>query len=85
MTMTSKILRLPQVMQECGLAQSTIYLRINEGLMPPPIALGGRIVGWPESEIAAINTARIAGKTDDEVRDLVKALETHRKAGCQHD
>jgi prophage regulatory protein len=37
-------------------------------------------VGWPSSEVAAINAARIAGKTDDEIRALVVKLEEARKA-----
>jgi prophage regulatory protein len=36
-------------------------------------------VGWPASEVSAINTARIAGKTDDEIRVLVVKLEAARK------
>jgi prophage regulatory protein len=43
------------------------------------ISLGGRSVGWPETEVIALNTARIAGKTDAEVRVLVQALEADRK------
>jgi prophage regulatory protein len=37
-------------------------------------------VGWPSDEVAAINAARIAGKTDEEVRALVAKLEVSRKA-----
>jgi prophage regulatory protein len=36
-------------------------------------------VGWPSNEVEAINTARIAGKTDEEVRALVAKLEAARK------
>lgn len=76
--MSHAILRLPQVMNECGLARSTIYLRIQQGLMTPPIALGGRAVGWPQSEINSLNVARINGKSDDEVRLLVAQLQAQR-------
>jgi prophage regulatory protein len=73
------IVRFPAVKAATGLAKSTIYLRINEGLLPKPINLGRRLVGWPESEIAAVNAARIAGQTDEEIRELVKRLEADRK------
>jgi prophage regulatory protein len=42
--------------------------------------LGGRAVGWPEHEVAALIAARIAGKPEREVRELVAKLEAARKA-----
>ncbi len=80
--MVTSILRLPAVKSESGLSRSTIYLRIAQGLWTKPVNLGARAVGWPSSEIAAINTARIAGKTDDEIRELVVKLEAARKAAA---
>ncbi len=41
--------------------------------------LGWWAVGWPAHEAEALNAARIAGKSNDEVRALVVALETARK------
>lgn len=78
--MLPTILRLPAVKSESGLSRSTIYLRIVQGLWTKPISLGARAVGWPSSEVAAINAARIAGKSDEEIRALVKKLESVRKA-----
>ncbi|ABB75474.1 transcriptional regulator, AlpA family [Nitrosospira multiformis ATCC 25196] len=77
--MVQAILRLPAVKAESGASRSTIYLRIQQGLWPKPVRLGPRSVGWPASEVAAINAARIAGKTDDEIRELVAKLEAARK------
>ncbi len=79
--MSFKILRLPQVMDDCGLARSTVYLRIKQGLLTKPISLGPRCVGWPQAEIKAINAARIAEKSEDEVRALVAELQANRKVG----
>ena len=78
--MTHNILRLPAVKTRTGLSRSTIYLLISEGCFPKPVSLGARAVGWPDSEVDALNVARIAGKTDDEVRALVVELEAARKA-----
>ena len=78
--MTNTILRLPAVKTESGLSRSTIYLRIKQGLFPKPIRLGERAAGWPSSEVAAINGARIAGKSDDEIRAMVLKLEAARKS-----
>jgi len=49
--MVNSILRLPKVKNKTGLARSTIYLRMTQGTFPKPISLGGRAVGWVESDI----------------------------------
>jgi prophage regulatory protein len=74
------ILRLPAIIASTGLSRSTIYLRIKQRMFTGPVSLGGRAVGWPASEVTALNAARIAGKTDGEVRELVAQLEAARKA-----
>ena len=51
--MTHRILRLPAVKASVGLSRSTIYIRIAEGTFPKPVSLGGRAVGWLESDIEA--------------------------------
>ncbi len=80
--MLQTIYRLPAVKSESGLSRSTIYLRIAQGLWTKPVSLGARAVGWPSGEVAAINAARIAGKTDEEIRALVVKLEAARKAAA---
>jgi len=37
-----------------------------------------RSVGWPDAEILAINAARIAGQSDDQIRELVLRLHAKR-------
>ena len=64
-----------------GLSRSSIYLRITQGLLPSPVALGARAVGWPQAEIEAVNRARIAGHGDAAIRTLVTALVAERTAG----
>ena len=77
--MTHTILRLPAIKTNTGLSRSTIYLRIAQGEFPKPVSLGGRAVGWPAHEVATLNAARIAGKSNAEIRELVVALEAARK------
>ena len=43
-----------------GLSRSSIYDRIAAGEFPKPVPLGGRSVGWLESEIVEWQKARIA-------------------------
>ena len=78
--MTHTILRLPAVKAATGLSRSTLYLRIAHGVFAHPVSLGGRAVGWPANEVAALNAARIAGRPDAEIRVLVTQLEAARKA-----
>lgn len=78
--MLRTILRLPAVKTESGYSRSTIYLRISQGLWTKPVSLGPRAVGWPADEIAALNAARIAGRSEEEIRVLVLKLESARKA-----
>ena len=73
------ILRRKQVEAETGYSRSTIYLRIAQGLWTRPVSLGPRSVGWPATEIAAINGARIAGKSEGDIRDLVTKLQAARQ------
>ncbi len=77
--MANTISRLPTVIQETGYSRSTVYLRIAQGLWTKQVCLGPRCVGWPANEVGQLNAARISGKTDDEIRDLVQALHAKRK------
>lgn len=80
--MAPTILRLPAIKAGSGLSRSTIYQRVSQGLWTRPVSLGPRAVGWPSHELAALNAARIAGKPDSEIRDLVNKLEAARKVAA---
>ncbi|HIU73946.1 MAG TPA: AlpA family phage regulatory protein [Candidatus Aphodousia faecipullorum] len=72
--MTIEILRSAQAQKLTGRPRSSFYQQISQGLLPPPIKLGARAVGWLASEIEAVNKARIQGKSDDEIKILVASL-----------
>lgn len=78
--MTNTILRLPVVLHERGRSRSAHYLDIQQGLFTRPVPIGARAVGWPNNELTALNAARISGKSDNEIRDLVIQLELARKS-----
>ena len=48
------------------------------GLFTKPVPIGQRSVGWPDYEVVAINAARIAGKSEAEIRELVNRLHAKR-------
>ena len=72
-------LRLPRVLEIMGISRTTLYERIKQGLMPPPVKIGLRGVAWPEHEVSAVICARIAEKFEDEIRGLVIQLQEQRK------
>lgn len=67
-------MKLPEVERISGLKPTSIYTFAKSGTFPPPIKLTPRSSAWVESEVAAVNQARIAGKSDDEIRRLVAQL-----------
>ena len=73
------ILRMSEVKAETGhRSHASIYNAIKDGLFTAGVAIGQRSKGWPDSEVEAINAARIAGKSDAEIRELVKRLHAKR-------
>lgn len=73
------ILRLPAIKARRGVGSNTsIYNEIREGLFPKPIKISERSSGWPEDEVEAINTARVAGATKEQIRELVARLHAKR-------
>jgi prophage regulatory protein len=72
------IFRRKRVEAETGYSRSTLYLRIAQGLWTKGVSLGPRAVGWPAAEVAALNQARIAGRSDADLRSLVARLQASR-------
>lgn len=73
------ILRMPAVKLETGHSfHASIYTAIKAGLFTQPVQIGQRSVGWPDTEVLAINAARIAGKSETEIRELVNQLHAMR-------
>jgi prophage regulatory protein len=77
---TYVLLRRREVERATGYSRSTLYSRMAEGLWPKPVPLGARAVGWPAHEVAAMNAARISGKSEVEIRQYVKRLEAERRS-----
>ena len=74
-----QILRMPAVKVRAGhRSDASIYNAIRDGLFTSGVAIGQRAKGWPDYEVDAIITARIAGKSDDQIRELVQVLHAKR-------
>jgi prophage regulatory protein len=77
-TKIERIIRRKVVQEITGWCKSGIYKAVSDRIFTPPLKIGPRASGWPESEVAAIQAARIAGKSQEEVRSLVRKLEASR-------
>jgi len=74
----NRLMRQPEASLFTGIKKSSFFDQVRDGLLPAPVAVGGKIRAWPAGELDQINAARIAGKADDEIRELVVRLETSR-------
>lgn len=72
------LLRRPTVEQLTGEKRSTIYRKIGQGLFIKPVKIGGDRSAWPANEVQAVIDARIAGKSEDEIKVIVAKLEAAR-------
>jgi prophage regulatory protein len=75
-----KILRLPKACGVTGDSRSGLYYKVSRGLLPKPVRIGARAVGWVDVELQAIIRARVAGRSEEDIRTLVKQLETARQS-----
>ncbi len=73
------MLRRPEVERRTGKGRSTIYRDMDEGLLTRPVEIGGNAVAWPDYEIDEINLARLAGKSETEIKKLVESLHARRQ------
>ena len=74
-----KLIRIRQTIELSGLTRTSLYRKMKEGLFVPTIPLGERSCAHIESEVSAIINAMIAGKTPEELKDLVKYLVNQRQ------
>jgi prophage regulatory protein len=74
----AKLLRIAATAARVGNCRSIVYVRVKDGLFPKPVRIGPNSVAWPDYEIDALIRARVAGKSDEDIRALVRELEAKR-------
>ena len=79
--MSCIFLKLPKVSSITGRSRSKIYADMKAQIFPSPVRLGTRSVAivQVDHEISAWVQAKIAGKTDDELKALVASLVAARQ------
>jgi len=60
MPRTSRLLRIREVLQLCGMSRTTLYREIKLHNFPAPVKLSARSVGWLQEDVARWLDARIA-------------------------
>jgi len=74
-----RVIKKPEIKVITGDSTTTQFEKIRDGLLPKYINLGLRSVGLFEHECLTIVSARAAGKSDNEIREIVKALIKQRE------
>lgn len=72
--MSERLIRENERKELTGIPISSWHEMRKSGLAPPPVRLGAYAIAYPKSELDALIAARIAGKGDDEIRELVTKL-----------
>lgn len=66
---STRMVRLPEVLDRTGLSRSTVYRRMDLGEFPKPYPLSSRIVAWAENEIDQWIAERL-NRCGDRVKQL---------------
>jgi predicted DNA-binding transcriptional regulator AlpA len=73
------LLRIPVVLGQTGLCRASLYKRVAAGLFVRPVkAFGRQRAGWPSNEVQALVHAHIAGASESDIAELVRALHERR-------
>lgn len=74
-----QLIRRSEVINLTGRSKSSLQLDEKAGLMPTPISIGERAVAYIKHEVEAVIQARIAGKSNEEIKVLVAELIAQRQ------
>lgn len=78
--LTRTLLPLRPAFEAIGLRATAGYEQIKRGTFPAPIHDGRRSL-IPSDELEEVIAARIAGQSEQEIRELVQRLHAQRTAG----
>jgi prophage regulatory protein len=73
-----KFIKSNDVLALTAKGRSSLHNDIKSGLFPTSIKIGPRAVAWLLHEVEAINSARVQGMADHEIKILVKQLHAAR-------
>jgi len=68
------LLKRPSVSGASLLSKTALYEAIKQGTFPPPVKLAKRCVAWPKQEVDKWLSAKCAGYSEQQMRDLIKSM-----------
>jgi prophage regulatory protein len=74
----TEMLRIKDVTKATGLPRGTVYHRISKGMFPKSVKLGLRTAAWQRHEIDEYNNAYVKGFTPEQIKALVRRIESER-------
>lgn len=78
MDSNKRLMGMSDTLKARAVGRSTHLAEVNDGRWTKPVKASAGRVAWPAYEVEAQIAARIAGKTDDALRQLVRQLEAAR-------
>ena len=78
--MNFSIVRTYEATAQSGFNRSTYHLKASEGLALTPFKIGSRASGLFQYEIDTINRAKAMEASENEIKEIVRALEDARGA-----
>ena len=72
------ILRVKEARRCFGISRSHFYDLVSDGLIIEAVGISKRARGWPYYELEQILKAIISGKSEHEIRELVKKIKNQR-------
>jgi prophage regulatory protein len=74
----TKYLSIKDVCKRLSRGYSSIDNDVISGLITPPVKIGGKPKYWPQFEIDTLLAARMAGKDNERIKEIVKSLNDKR-------
>tara|TARA_R110000737_G_scaffold351475_1_gene393854 strand:- start:19799 stop:20221 length:423 start_codon:yes stop_codon:yes gene_type:complete len=74
-----KLIKKIEVLALIRISKSQLHVLINTGLMPPSVSIGERAVAFVQHEIQLVLAARVAGRSNEEIKQLVSDLVSSRQ------
>lgn len=73
-----QLIRRSPVLTKTGRSKSSLLLDEKNGLFVPPISIGSRAVAYIKHEVDAVIDARVQGKSNEQIKQLVSELINQR-------
>lgn len=76
--MSTRLIRLKEVMAITGLSRSSIYRYIDEGRFPEAVSIGSRTVAWVDREILRWVESRIENRDSNVLYGYGEDIRDHQ-------